>query len=105
MKGFTPGSAGGPDGLKPQHLAAMSAKGIRFGMVEAFAEFSNLVLARGIAEWARAHFFGGTLHTFLRSDGGFRPIVVGLTLRRLMSKLACTKVVQKSKPILAPRHA
>ena len=104
IKGFTPGSAGGPDALRPQHLADMSAKGVSGGMVEALAEFSNLVLAGGVPERARAHSFGGTLHAFNKSDGGIRPIAVGLTLRRLVSKVACTKAVEKCRPILAPRQ-
>ena len=104
IKGFTPGSAGGPDGLKPQHLADMSAKGISGSLVEALTEFSNIVLAGGVPVWARALFFGGTLHAFNKSDGGIRPIAVGLTLRRLISKAACSKAVGACKSALAPRQ-
>ena len=104
IKGFTPGSAGGPDGLKPQHLTDMTAKGVSGCLVEALAEFSNVVLAGGVPEWARAHFFGGTLHAFNKREGGIRPIAVGLTLRRLVSKAACTKATEKCKSALAPRQ-
>ena len=104
IKGFTPGSAGGPDGLKPQHLVDMSAKGISGGLIEALADFCNLALSGGVPVLARAHFFGGTLHAFNKNDGGIRPIAVGLTLRRLVSKVACTKATEKCKVALAPRQ-
>ena len=38
-----------------------------------------------------------------QSYGGIRSIAVGLTLRRLVAKAACAKVVENCGPILAPR--
>jgi len=35
-----------------------------------------------------AVFFGANLHALRKKDGGLRPIAVGLTLRRLVSKVA-----------------
>ena len=73
-------------------------------MVEALADFSNLVLAGGVPVEVRPHFFGGTLHAFNKSCRGIRPIAVGLTLRRLVAKAACAKAVVKCGPIFAPRQ-
>ena len=49
-------------------------------------------------------FFGGRLIALSKKDGGIRPIVIGGTLRRLASKLACSFASEKLKSYFAPRQ-
>jgi Reverse transcriptase (RNA-dependent DNA polymerase) len=104
IRSFTPGSSGGPDGLRPQHLADMTGARIGGNLLGALTELVNLILAGGVPEWARTFFFGATLLAFTKKGGGVRPIAVGLTLRRLVSKVANSLVVNTCTSFLAPRQ-
>ena len=88
---FPPGSAGGPDGLRPQHIRDMllcREAGPEF--LSALTAFVNLVLAGGCPVDVAPVFFGGRLIALNKKSGGIRPIAVGFTLRRLVSKCANT---------------
>ena len=103
IKSFTPGSAGGPDGLRPQHLSDMV--GPQGGtLLDALTELMSLVLSGGVPEQVRPFFFGATLYAFAKKDGGVRPIAVGLSLRRLASKIANSKALDLCSSLLAPRQ-
>jgi hypothetical protein len=69
---------------------------------ETLAEFCNLVLAGGVPNEVRPAFFGASLFPFTKKDGGIRPIAVGLTLRRLVAKVACSRAMESCKTVLAP---
>ena len=73
-------------------------------MVQVSADFLNLLLAGRVpvTVGVRPHFLGETLHAINKSCGGIRSIAVGLTLRRMVAKAACAKVLEKCGPILAP---
>ena len=88
IKSFSPGSAGGRDGLRPQHLKDMVVQPGGTGVCQAFRDFCNLVFGRGrgVPEVIRPVFFGATLFPFPKKDGGIKPLAVGLALRRLVSK-------------------
>jgi hypothetical protein len=47
IRSFAPGSAGGPDGLRPQHLADMTGNGMGDSLVDVLTELVNLILAGG----------------------------------------------------------
>ena len=102
IRSFAPGSAGGRDGLRPQHLKDMSGDRVGGELIEALTEFVNLVLRGGVLEVVCPAFFGAQLFPFTKKDGGIRPIAVGLTLRRLVAKVANTRGLVKCASILAP---
>jgi len=86
---FPAGSSGGPDGLRPQHLKELvlcRESGSDFlGDLTAFV---NMVLAGSCPKEIAPYFFGGRLLALSKKSGGLRPIAIGLTLRRLVSKCA-----------------
>lgn len=86
---FPAGSAGGPDGLRPQHIRDLlmcREAGPEF--LSALTAFVNLVLAGRCPLDVSPVFFGGRLLALNKKSGGVRPIVIGFTLRRLASKCA-----------------
>lgn len=106
IRSFAPGSAGGRDGLRPQHIKDMTdgRTGGAGALCASLADFANLVLAGGVPAAVRPVFFGASLLAFSKKDGGIRPIAVGLTLRRLVSKMAATRALAGCIAILAPRQ-
>jgi len=48
------------------------------------------------------YFFGGRLLALDKKGGGVRPIAIGFTLRRLISKLACAFAIPIISPLLSP---
>jgi len=86
---FPAGSAGGPDGLRPQHIRDLlmcREGGPEF--LSALTAFVNVVLAGRCPLNAAPVFFGGRLLALNKKSGGIRPIAIGFTLRRLTSKCA-----------------
>jgi len=68
---FPPGSAGGPDGLRPQHIRDMllcREAGPEF--LSALTAFVNLVLAGGCPVDVAPVFFGGRLIALNKKSGG-----------------------------------
>jgi len=104
IKSFPSGSSGGPDGLRPQHLKDMINKLVGGGLLDTLTEFVNFVLAGNIPDWVRPFFFGASLFAFSKKDGGIRPIAVGLTLRRLVAKVASRSVANRGAELLKPRQ-
>ena len=89
IKSFMPESAGGPDGLRPQHLkdltcASTGDAGRR--LLTLLTQFSNLCLAGRVPVEIQPVFCGASLCALNKKDGGIRPIAVGSTLRRLIAK-------------------
>ena len=52
----------------------------------------NFVIGVCVLVGARPFFFGATLTTLNKKDGGVRPIAVGCSLRRLAAKCLCNSV-------------
>jgi hypothetical protein len=63
-----------------------------------------MILAGATPDWVRFTFFGANLLPFKKADVGIRPIAVGLTLRRLVAKVACRLVTEKCTEVLKPRQ-
>jgi hypothetical protein len=103
IRAFKPGSAGGRDGLRPQHLKDL-ADGPAGILCDVLADFANLVLAGRVPFHVRPIFFGATLLPFAKKGGGLRPVAVGLTLRRLVAKAASRAVSSACSSIFAPRQ-
>ena len=84
IKSFPAGSAGGLDGLRPQHLKDMTStstgiEGQR--LIAKLTEFANLCLVGHVPLAVRPTFFGATLCALNKKCGGVRPIAVGSTFR------------------------
>jgi hypothetical protein len=98
IKSFMPGSAGGPEGLRPQHLkdlTSASAGDAGQRLLFSLLEFANLCLTGRVPAIIQPVFCGAALCALNKKDGGIRPIAVGSTLRRLIAKAACKAVTAK----------
>ena len=96
IRSFPNGSAGGPDGLRPQQLldlTSASAGMRRQRLLRALTAFTNLLLAGATPLDICPLFFGASLTALNKKVGGVRPIAVGCTLRRLVAKTASTAVL------------
>ena len=90
LASFRPGSAGGPDGLRPGHLLALTSQkaaeaGVR--LLASLTRLVNFVLGGEVPEFAVSVFYGASLCALGKKDGGVRPIAVGNTFRRLATKV------------------
>lgn len=105
IQSFPNGSAGGPDGLRPQHL-----KDLLLGahdnhpLLLAITDLINLQLEGLTPTSVRSTLFGATLLAISKKSGGVRPIAVGYVWRRLTAKVACYHVKEASATLLAPRQ-
>ena len=105
IRSFKRGSAGGPDGLRPQHLKDMiSVEESSQVLLPALTAFVNHVIEGRTPPSIRPFFFGANLTALQKKDGGVRPIAVGCTLRRLIAKLAGRKVMEEMGELLLPRQ-
>ena len=105
IQSFPARSAGGPDGLRPQHLKDLISgrSGAGSGLlIQSLTSFVNFVANGGMLASARPYFFGATLVALSKPDGGVRPIAVGCTLRRLVAKCASHAVRDAMAALLAP---
>jgi hypothetical protein len=97
IKTFVPGSVGGPDGLRLQHLKDMigaSAGDAGRHLLALLTEFANLCIT-GRAPAAVQPVFCGAALCSLKKNGGILSVAVGSTLRRLIAKAACKAVSDK----------
>ena len=102
---FPCGSAGGPDGLSPQHLKdMMSGGGIDDSLLKAVTDLVNLLLDGRVPAAVQPILFGGSLTALQKKGGGVRPIAVGYVWRRLASKVACRRVTNRAAALLGPRQ-
>lgn len=105
IQSFPNGSAGGPDGLRPQHL-----KDLLLGapddhpLLISITELVNLQLRGETPSSVRNSLFGAKLLGVWKKTGGLRPIAVGYVWRRLTAKVACSHVKERSSTLLAPRQ-
>lgn len=108
---FPSGSSHGHDGLKPQHLkevlqALGDQEGLDKGTTSSFLStltcLINIILKGTMPQRIKQLFFGARLIPFNKKDGGLRPIAVGLTLRRICSKLCVDQIKEKAILNLSP---
>jgi len=103
ISSFPSGSAGGPDGLIPQHLKDLVSR--QTGdtqLLSSLTSFANLLLSKRLPVEISKIFFGGKLIAIQKKDGGIRPIVIGYTLRRMTAKAANLHAMTRANSILAP---
>ena len=102
---FPNDSAGGPDGLRPQHLKDVTGpitNGGAQALISALSRFVTVVLQGKIPMSICPFFFGASLMALTKREGGIRPIAVGCTLRRLAAKVAGFRVRDNMAALLAP---
>ena len=102
---FPAGSAGGPDGLKPGHLKNLiGAAEAGNKLLESLTKLVNFILLEQIPADIRSIFFGANLFALSKKNGGIRPIAVGLTLRRLTTKVGLRPLSQELGSFLRPNQ-
>ena len=88
IKSFPYGSAGGPDGLRPQHLKDLTSDSVERGGRELLSALTTIFIVQGNAPLCvHPILFGATLIALHNKEGGIRPISIGLTLRHLAAKI------------------
>ena len=105
IQSFPAGSAGGPDGLQPQHLKDHIS--VRNGagsalLVQSLTAFVNFVLKGGVLDSAKPFCFGASLVALSKADGGVRPIAGGCTLCRLVAKCVSHTIRDAMGNLLTP---
>ena len=107
IRSFPCGSAGGPDGLRPQHLKDLTSESAERGgreLIRALSSFIFHILEGNTPVAVQPFFFGATLIALRKKGGGIRPIAVGQTLRRLAAKCAGFRMVESMGASLAPQQ-
>ena len=82
IRSFPNGSAGGLDGLRPQHLKDMtSAQYDHVGeqLINNLTVFSNTVLSGKVPDGTRPVYCCANLLVLSNKEGGIKPIAVGCT--------------------------
>ena len=105
IKSFPNGSAGGPCGLRPQHVKDLIGLSANIGgqlLLTTLTSFTNLVLNGHTPASIRPSIFGASLLALEKRGGGVRCIAVGSTLGCLVAKEACGMVRPDMTNLLAP---
>ena len=106
INSFASRSAGGPSGLRPQHLKdcisrAASEAGNK--ALTAVASLVNIIMTGLVTSEIPPVLSSAILFALRKKDGGMRPIAVGETLRQLpakcASKLVCHNLAQYFSPL------
>ena len=79
IRSFPSNSAGGPDGLRPQHLVDLTSASAERGGRELFTALSSFIvhILEGNTPSIQPIFFGANLIALNKKEGGIRPIAVG----------------------------
>ncbi|XP_055337134.1 uncharacterized protein LOC129587422 [Paramacrobiotus metropolitanus] len=101
---FPSGSAGGLDGLRPQHLKDLlnCKDAVESSLCSALCKLMNFIVAGKLPEEVRPILFGANLIALSKTDGGVRPIAVGNVLRRLAAKIIAKRCAKKANELFTP---
>ena len=103
VKSFPPGSAGGPDGLRPQHITDLvSCRDNGPSLLTIITAFVNMLLKGQCATEVIPFLFGANLTALTKKSGGIRPIAVGYYWRRLSAKCANLFATNKLATYFSP---
>jgi hypothetical protein len=105
LRSFKTGSAPGPSGLRPDHVKAAAfcpTNAKAEAAIRILTSICNLLAAGKAPHSIVPLFFGANLFAARKKDGGFRPIAVGETIRRLVSKCLAFKVAPRAASLLKP---
>ena len=101
---FNSASSGGPDCMRPVHLKELLnyTSGAQGQLKDSLLELCGKICTDPMPMEVRPTFFGANLCALEKPQGGLRPIAVGNTFRRLVSKLAVARVRDDMCEALAP---
>ena len=105
VDGFPAGSAAGASGTRPQFLKDILACPNKAVGADALTSLTNLTnhMVAGLAPRELAPFIAGApLMALAKAGGGLRPIAIGETIRRLVSKCCCEATTEDAKVIFGP---
>ena len=74
VRSFPAGSAGGPDGITPQHLKDLLAAATDDQLLNHLVQLVNLLLHGGLSQQINEIIYGANLIALQKKDGGVRPI-------------------------------
>lgn len=95
------------DGIKPQHLKDLVGKETgEHGdkVLESLSSFSDFCLNGKVPLYVTHFLYGATLCGLNKTDNSIRPIAIGNTLRRLVSRIASSRVVERKGDALRPKQ-
>ena len=102
LHGFSPASAGGPSGLRPQHIKEAMAPGLRDEVRRHLAAIANRMARGEVPSEVRAWLCGASLTAVPKPSGGHRPIAVGEAMRRLTAKALASTVAPAMRELFEP---
>ena len=97
---FPKGTSAGPDGLSAQHLKDLlkfNPIGSSFDIRPSLQQLLEFVAVGKASPEVAKYFACARLIPLKKKDNGVRPIAIGLTVRRLASKLLLSKIKDKIK--------
>jgi hypothetical protein len=105
VNGFPTGSAAGASGTRPQFLKdilSCTNKAVGDAALTSLTNLTNHMVA-GLAPRELSPFIAGApLMALVKQGGGLRPIAIGETIRRLVSKCCCEATTEDAKIIFGP---
>lgn len=105
IRKFPQASAGGGSKMTPAHFKQMAScpdAALEHGFLDALAAVCTTMLRGEMPTELTPWITGAPLTPLKKPDGGVRPIAVGETLRRIVSSIALSRVVQRARDHLAP---
>ena len=106
ISSFPSGSAGGCMGLRPQHLKEITDRTpVSADARQALSQLTrvvNLLVAGQAHQNVMEAMASAPLYALAKKDGGIRPIAVGESIRRLVSKCCCLRSKSLAAAHLSP---
>lgn len=107
IRSFDNGSAGGIDGLRPQHLKDIVSYTNGHSanqFVDALGRLTDIMLSGKVPAAICPILYGANLTALMKKTGGIRPIAVGNTIRRLSAKISCNRIRDHVSEHLRPHQ-
>jgi hypothetical protein len=95
---FPNGSAGGLDAIRPQHLKDLTSDVLgqnKVNLTTSLTNLGTLILNGEVPSSICPILYGANLCALKKKDGSIRPIAVGSTIRRSISKIVCRRIADK----------
>jgi hypothetical protein len=105
IRSFKVGSSGGKDGLLPQHLQdllSVRVSNLADAFQAAITGLVNIALAGKLPAPIAPYITSAPVIPLYKKNGGIRPIAIGETFRRLVSKIAMASIKHKAEQFFSP---